>query len=88
MIFFRDCKSYSLDFIRPFSGILSLSDWEWPLNARRRQLHEIEDGASHLLEIKRLIHEHNKEEKQLPLREPDLLIVITGGQMAFTRPDD
>ena len=48
---------------------------------------EIKEGANHLLEIKRLINEFNKQEKQVPLREPDLLIVITGGKMAYTRPD-
>ena len=29
----------------------------------------------------------SKKEKQVPLREPDLLIVITGGQLAYTRED-
>ena len=37
--------------------------------------------------MKRLIREHNKTESQVPLREPDLLIVLTGGQMAYTRND-
>lgn len=48
---------------------------------------EIEEGAGHLLEIRRLIREHNKTEKQVPLRKPDLLIVMTGGRMAYTRND-
>jgi len=30
---------------------------------------------------------YNKTEKQVPLREPDLLLVITGGNMAYTRQD-
>ena len=30
---------------------------------------------------------HNETEKQVPLREPDLMIVMTGGSMAYTRPD-
>ena len=25
--------------------------------------------------------------EQVPLREPDLLIILTGGKMAYTRPD-
>ncbi len=29
----------------------------------------------------------SKKEKQVPLRKPDLLIVITGGQLAYTRED-
>ena len=43
--------------------------------------------AKHLLEIKRLVLEHNKTEKQVLLREPDLMIVMTGGSMAYTRLD-
>lgn len=41
----------------------------------------------HRLEIKRIVQEHNKTEKQVPLSEPDLLIILTGGSMAYTRPD-
>ena len=48
---------------------------------------EIEDGASHLVKLRDLIREYNKKEKQVPLREPDLMIVVTGGKMAYTRPD-
>ena len=48
---------------------------------------EIEEGAAHLLELKQLIKKHNESERQNPLREPDLLVIITGGQMAYTRPD-
>lgn len=48
---------------------------------------EIEEGAHHLLEIKRLVEAHIANNPQSPLRTPDLLIVVTGGQMAYTRPD-
>lgn len=41
----------------------------------------------HRLEIKRIVQEHNKTEKQVPLRESDLLIILTGGSVAYTRPD-
>ena len=34
-----------------------------------------------------LIREYNQKGKQVPLREPDLMIVVTGGKMAYTRPD-
>ncbi|MEI8199915.1 MAG: hypothetical protein WCG21_07630 [Eubacteriales bacterium] len=54
---------------------------------RRLGSREIEEGAKHLLQIKNLVKEYSKKEKQSPLREPDLLIIITGGQMAYTRPD-
>ena len=48
---------------------------------------EINEGAAHLLQLKSLIQEYNADEKQVPLREPDLLIVVTGDSMAYTRPD-
>ena len=48
---------------------------------------EIEEGAQHLLKIKELVQQYNEKEKQVPLREPDLLMVITGGNMAYTRQD-
>lgn len=35
---------------------------------------EIEEGAGHLLKLKELIIEHNKTEKQNPIREPDLML--------------
>lgn len=48
---------------------------------------EIEEGAKHLLEIKRLIAQKIESENQIKLREPDLLIVQTGGELAYTRED-
>ena len=47
---------------------------------------EISNGQTSF-EIKRLVLEHNKTGKQVPLREPDLMIVMTGGSVAYTRPD-
>ena len=53
------------------------------------QFNKVRDvkNTKHLLEIKRLVSEKNKTEKQIKLREPDLLIVLTGGEMAYTRED-
>ena len=48
---------------------------------------EIEEGAKHLQEIRQLIRKHNETEKQCPLEEPDLLMVITGGEFGYTRDD-
>lgn len=67
--------------------VLHLADGRYALIECKLGSHEIDDGAKHLLEIKRLIQEYNKTEKQVPLREPELMIVMTGGQMAYTRPD-
>jgi hypothetical protein len=68
-------------------AVLHLEDGRYALIEIKLGSSEIEEGASHLLEIKRLVAEYNKTEKQCPLREPDLLMVITGGEMAYTRDD-
>lgn len=67
--------------------VLHLGDGRYALIECKLGSSEIEDGAKHLCEMHRLIREHNLQEKQNPLREPDLKIVITGGKMAYTRPD-
>ena len=41
----------------------------------------------HLLQLKELIIEHNRTEKQNPIREPDLLMILTGGKFATRRAD-
>jgi len=67
--------------------VLHLEDGRYALIECKLGSKEIEEGASHLLELKRLIREHNEKEKQMPIREPDLLMILTGGQMAYTRAD-
>ena len=95
----RDLRAYTLDFNSHISYyrdrygleadfVLHLSDGRYALIECKLGSHEIEEGASHLLELKHLIQEHNNTERQVPLREPDLLIIITGGKMAYTRKDD
>lgn len=44
-------------------------------------------GAAHLCEIERLIAEYNKKEKQVPLRLPDLKLVITATEYCYKRED-
>lgn len=94
----RDLRVYSashygtLSYYRDRYGleadlVLHLNDGRYALIECKLGSREIEDGSKHLLEIKRLIQEVNKTEKQVPLREPDLLIILTGGSMAYTRPD-
>ncbi|MGN0309466.1 MAG: ATP-binding protein [Bacteroides sp.] len=94
----RDLRVYSashggeLSYYRDRYGleadlVLHLDDGRYALIECKLGSREIENGAMHLLEIKRLIQEANKTEKQVPLREPDLLIILTGGSMAYTRPD-
>lgn len=67
--------------------VLHLEDGRYALIECKLGSNEIEDGAAHLLELRDLIRKHNLTEKQMPIREPDLLIIFTGGQMAYTRPD-
>ncbi len=94
----RDLRAYTPDFGSRLSYyrdrygleadlVLHLEDGHYALIECKLGSREIEDGSKHLLELKRLIQEHNKDEKQVPLREPDLLIILTGGSMAYTRPD-
>lgn len=68
-------------------AVLHLDDGRYALIECKLGSREIEEGAKHLLEIRRLVAEKNKTEKQSRLREPDLLIVLTGGEMAYTRED-
>jgi predicted AAA+ superfamily ATPase len=67
--------------------VLHLDDGRYALVECKLGSREIEDGAAHLLELQRLIREHNHVEKQMPIREPDLLIVLTGGQYGYRRKD-
>ena len=94
----RDLKAYTADFNSRLSYyrdrygleadlVLHLEDGRYALIECKLGSSEIDNGAEHLLELKRLIQEYNKTEKQVPIREPDLLIVMTGGTMAYTRSD-
>ena len=94
----RDLKVYTADFnshtsyYRDRYGlesdlVLHLEDERYALIECKLGRRDIEEGAKHLTEIRRLIQEYNKTERQVPLREPDLLIVLTGGRIAYTRPD-
>lgn len=67
--------------------VLHLNDGRYALIECKLGSNEIEKGATHLIELKNLIKEHNKDEKQMPIREPDLLVVLTGGQLGITRND-
>lgn len=68
-------------------AVLHLDNGKYALIEFKLGSREIEEGATHLLQLKELIMKYNENEKQSPLREPDLLMVITGGSMAYTRKD-
>ena len=91
----RDLKAYSmalggkLSYYRDRYGleadaVLHLKDGRYALIEIKLGSKEIEEGAAHLLEIRQLIREYNKTEKQCPLAEPDLLMIITGGELGYT----
>jgi len=94
----RDLRAYTADFNSHISYyhdrygleadlVLHLEDERYALVECKLGSMEIEEGAQHLIELHDLIKEHNLTEKQVPLREPDLKIILTGGPMAYTRPD-
>lgn len=94
----RDLRAYSqslggqVSYYRDRYGleadvVLHLGDGRYALIECKLGSREVEEGARHLLEIKRLVQERNANEKQVPLREPDLLMVLTGGEFAYRRDD-
>ena len=94
----RDLKIYSSQFDGNISyyrdrygleadAVLHLEDGRYALIEIKFGQHDIEMGAKHLCEIERLIAEYNKKEKQVPLRLPDLKLVITGTEYGYKRED-
>ena len=63
-------------------GVLHLEDGRYALIEIKLGLNHIQDGIDNLLKIKKLIKEANMTKKHLPIREPDLLLIITGGKYA------
>jgi len=68
-------------------AVLHLRDGRYALIEVKLGSNEIEAGARHLLEITKLIEANSNGDRQCPLRRPDLLMVVTGGMEAYTRPD-
>jgi hypothetical protein len=68
-------------------AVLHLDDGRYALIEFKLGGAEIDKGAEHLLEIRELVRKMNEREKQIVMDEPTLLLVITGGPIAYTRPD-
>jgi uncharacterized protein len=68
-------------------AVLHLGDGRYALVECKLGSREIDEGANHLIQLKNLVRDRNEMEKQIPLRLPDLLIVLTGGELAYTRED-
>ena len=68
-------------------AVLHLDDGRYALIEIKLGSNQIIEGAKHLLHLKELICKANKENNNLHIKEPDLLIILTGGEMSYTRPD-
>ena len=68
-------------------AVLHLDDGRYALIECKLGSRDIEEGAKHLLTLKSLVQKYNETSEKIKLREPDLLIVITGGEIAYTRND-
>ena len=79
--YYRDRYGLEADFV------LHLDDGRYALIECKLGSRDIEDAARHLLQLKGLIESAINNGKASSLKVPDLLIVLTGGQMTYTRPD-
>jgi predicted AAA+ superfamily ATPase len=93
----RDLKVYSgayggeVSYYRDRHGleadcVLRLNDGRYALIEFKLGSRQIEEGAEHLLTLQKLIKKYNAAES-VKIKEPELLIVITVGEMAYRRKD-
>lgn len=68
-------------------AVLHLQDGRYALIEIKLGSKQIEEGAMHLSKLKKLIHQHNEGTKGAKIKEPSLLMVLTGGEIAYTRKD-
>lgn len=68
-------------------GVLHLNDGRYALIEFKLGESEIDEGAEHLCEIENLVRKHNEKEIQVPLRMPDLKLIITATQYGYRRED-
>ena len=94
---YRDLKIYSsalggeLSYYNDRHGleidcVLRLNDGRYALIEFKLGSRQIEEGAGHLLTIQSLIRKFNST-NTVKIKEPELLIVITGGEIAYRRKD-
>ena len=94
----RDLKAYASAFDGQLSyyrdrygleadGVLHLNDGRYALIEFKLGESEVEEAASHLCEIERLIQKYNDKEKQCPLPLPSLKMVVTGTKYGYHRED-
>lgn len=66
------------------NGVLHLQDGRYALIEIKLGSSGIKAGEKNLLKIRNLIKERNQKKDALPIREPDLMIIITGGEYAYS----
>ncbi len=79
--YYRDRLGLEVD------AVLHLRDERYALIEFKLGSKQIDEGASHLLEVVKLIKESNLNNKNSKIKEPALLMIITGEGMAYTRND-
>ncbi|MGD9761961.1 MAG: ATP-binding protein [Candidatus Izemoplasmatales bacterium] len=79
--YYRDRMNLEVD------AVLNLEDGRFALIEIKLGSKQIEEAAKHLLEVVDLIRKANESRISHKLKEPDLLMIITGGEMAYTRED-
>ncbi len=68
-------------------AVLHLEDGRYALIEFKLGQSEVDEAAHHLCKIEKLIEAYNRNEAQVPLRLPDLKIIITGTKYGYVRPD-
>lgn len=81
MSYYRDRYGLEAD------GVLHLSDGRYALIEFKLGETEVDEGARHLNKIERLVAERNQAEPQVPLRLPDLKLVVTATEYGYRRSD-
>ena len=67
--------------------VLHLPDGRFALIEFKLGNRQIEEGAAHLIQIRELIREANTRKSGVRIEEPSLMMVITSGNIAYTRKD-
>ncbi len=91
----RDLKVYSsslgadISYYRDRYGlecdcVMHLEDGKYALIEIKLGDAFVDEGVKNLVKLKNLIKEHNQEDKTSKIAEPDILMIITGGQHAYT----
>jgi uncharacterized protein len=79
--YYRDRMNLEVD------AVLHLNDGRFALIEFKLGTKQIEEAAKHLLEVVDLIRKANETRNSQKLKEPELMMIITGGEMAYTRED-